>query len=73
MTNVLLIIALTIAIICDCIRIAQYIAMRKNLDPKTKEEIADKIDRIYDDWVSIEEPEESLGHYCVKHLKDVKE
>lgn len=73
MTNVLLIIALTIAIICDCIRIAQYIAMRKNLDPKTKGEIADKIDRMYDDWVSIEEPEESLGHYCVKHLKDVKE
>ena len=73
MVELLLIIALTIAIICDCIRIAQYIAMRNSLDSKTKEEIADRIDRIYDDWVSIEEPEESLGHYCVKHLKDVKE
>ena len=67
MTNVLLIIALTIAIICDCIRIAQYIAMRKNLDHKTKGEIADKIDRMYDDWVSIEEPEKSFGQYFIKH------
>ena len=73
MLELILIIALFIAIIFDCIRIAQYIAMRKSLDTKTKEEIADKIDRIYDDWVSIKEPEESLGHYCVKHLKDVKE
>ena len=67
MVELLLIIALTIAIICDCIRIAQYIAMRKSLDRKTKEDIADKIDRMYDDWVSIEEPEKSLGHYCIKH------
>ena len=73
MVELLLIIALFIAIIFDCIRIAQYIAMRKSLDPKTKEKIAENIDMVYDDWVSIEEPEESFGHYCVKHLKDVKE
>lgn len=72
MLELILIIALFIAIIFDCIRIVQYIAMRKSLDPKAKEEIADKIDRVYDDWVSIEEPEESFGHYCVKHLKHVK-
>ena len=70
MVELLLIVALTIAIILDCIRIAQYLAMRKNLDPKTKGEIADKIDRMYDDWVSIEEPKESLGHYCIKHLHE---
>ena len=67
MINVLLIIALTIAIILDCVRIVQYIKMRKNLDPKTKGEIADKIDRMYDDWVSIEEPEKSFGQYFIKH------
>lgn len=70
MVELLLIVALTIAIILDCIRIAQYILMRKSLDRKTKEEIADKIDRMYDDWVSIEEPKESLGHYCIKHLHE---
>ena len=46
MVELLLIIALFIAIIFDCIRIAQYIAMRKSLNTKTKEEIADKIDTI---------------------------
>ena len=67
MVELLLIIALTIAIICDCIRIAQYILMRKSLDRNTKEVITDKIDRMYDDWVSIEAPKESFGHYCIKH------
>lgn len=67
MVELLLIIALTIAIIFDCIRIAQYFLMRKSLDRKTKEEIADKIDRMYNDWVSDEDSKESLGHYCIKH------
>ena len=70
MLELILIIALFIAIIFDCIRIAQYIAMRKSLDRKTKEEIADKIDRVYDDWVSDEDSKESLGHYCIKHLHE---
>lgn len=67
MSQILLIIALIIAIILDCVRIVQYIKMRKNLDHKTKGEIADKIDRMYDDWVSIEEPEKSFGQYFIKH------
>ena len=70
MVELLLIIALFIAIICDCIRIAQYIAMRKSLDRKTKEEIADKIGRMYNDWVSDEDSKESLGQYCIKHWND---
>lgn len=71
MTNVLLIIALTIAIICDCIRIAQYIAMRKKLDTKTKGEIADKIDRMYDEWAhSVEDKDTTVGQYCIKHWND---
>ena len=67
MVELLLIIALTIAIIFDCIRIAQYILMRKSLDRKTKEEIADKINRMCNDWVNDEDSKESLGRYCIKH------
>ena len=68
MTNVLLIIALTIAIICDCIRIAQYIAMRKRLDEKNKSDIANKIDSLYDEWAhSVKDKDTTVGHYCMKH------
>ena len=49
MLELILIIALTIAIIFDCIRIAQYIAMRKVLDEKNKSDIAHKIDILYDE------------------------
>ena len=70
MSQILLIIALIIAIILDCVRIVQYIKMRKNLDPKTNEEIADKINRIYSDWISDEDSKESLGQYCIKHWND---
>ena len=70
MSQILLIIALIIAIILDCVRIVQYIKMRKNLDPKTNEEIANKINRIYSDWISDEDSKESLGQYCIKHWND---
>lgn len=70
MITLLLIIALAIAIVLDCIRIIQYIAMRKSLDRKIKEEIADKINRMCNDWVSDEDSKESLGQYCIKHWND---
>ena len=71
MTNVLLIIALIIAIILDCVRIVQYIKMRKVLDEKNKSDITDKIDSLYDEWAhSVEDKDTTVGHYCMKHWND---
>ena len=71
MTNVLLIIALIIAIILDCVRIIQYIKMRKVLDEKNKSDIANKIDSLYDEWAhSVEDKDTTVGQYCIKHWND---
>lgn len=71
MLELILIIALFIAIIFDCIRIAQYIAMRKVLDEKNKSDIAHKIDILYDEWAhSVEDIDTTVGQYCMKHWHD---
>lgn len=68
MVELLLIIALTIAIILDCVRIIQYVKMRKVLDEKNKSDIAHKIDILYDEWAhSVEDKDTTVGHYCMKH------
>ena len=71
MLELLLIIALIIAIILDCIHIVQYIKMRKVLDEKNKSVIAHKIDILYDEWAhSVEDIDTTVGQYCMKHWHD---
>ena len=71
MLQILLIIALIIAIIFDCVRIVQYIKMRKVLDEKNKSDIAHKIDSLYDEWAhSVEDKDTTVGQYCIKHWND---
>lgn len=66
MVELLLIIALTIAIILDCVRIVQYIKMRKVLDEKSKVKIADKINRLHKEWLILAS-NYTIGQYCMEH------
>lgn len=67
MVELILIIALTIAIILDCVRIIQYVKMRKVLDEKNKSDLADKIDDKYKEWILLENIDCTIGQYCMEH------
>jgi len=72
MVNVLLIIALTIAIIFDCIRIIQYIAMRKATQQAVKDSFFGKVDRLHFDWLCDNEGCKDFVDYLRKHWYDEK-
>ena len=69
MKELLLLIALVIAILLDLVRIYQYVKMRKALDPKTKIDTIKRVNRLLDKWCE-NKIGMSLGEYIVEHLED---
>lgn len=69
MKELLLLIALVIAILLDLVRIYQYVKMRKATDPKAKADTIVKIEKLYRRWMA-ENVMMPLGEYIVEHLED---
>lgn len=69
MTEIVLIIALTIAIVMDAIRIMQYHHMRKATDRILEKGVARKIDSLWRAWYESNR-EYSIGEYVTKHWND---
>ena len=63
MTSIVLTVALVIAIICDIIRIYQYVQMKR----QNRTDVVNKIDRLHLRWERCTDGNVTFGEYCATH------
>ena len=70
MKEILLIVALVIAIYLDIVRIYQYIRMRKLTDKAAEDAFFGKMYRIYERWFNDKEENRPFIEYLREHWKE---
>ena len=66
MTSIILTVALVIAIICDIIRIYQYVQMKR----QNRTDVVSKIDRLHLKWERRADDNVTFGEYCAIHWNE---